>query len=118
MAVFGFIILGLCAGTLSGLLGVGGGVIIIPALTSLFGMGIKQAIGTSLAVIVPTAISGAIVHYKAGNVNLQGFILIALGAIIGGILGAKIVSLIPAGVLKTIFAIFMIIAAVRMLISK
>ena len=76
-----FIIIGLAAGILSGLLGVGGGIIIVPALTMFMGFDIKQAIGTSLAIIIPTALSGAVVHYTSGNVNLFGFLFVAAGAV-------------------------------------
>ena len=82
------IIIGVCAGIISGLLGLGGGVFLVPALLLFLDMSIHKAIGISLAVIVPTALSGALKHYHLGNVDLRVAALVAVGGIVGGFLGA------------------------------
>ncbi len=65
-----YLAVGLMAGFFSGLLGIGGGVIIVPALVLLLGFAMRTAIGTSLAIVVPTALAGAILHFQEGNLHL------------------------------------------------
>jgi len=112
------LILGFVTGVFSGLLGVGGGVIMVPAFTYIFHMSIQKAIGTSLAIIVPIALAGSLKHYMSGHVDIRilGFFLIT--ALIGGWIGASFVSVIPASLLKKIFAVFLIVVAIYMLVEK
>ena len=79
--MIGFILTGLSAGFVAGLLGVGGGVILVPALIFVLGVSIHSAIGISLAVIVPTAFTGAFKHFLSGNVDLKVAAIVAVFAI-------------------------------------
>ncbi|MHB8780471.1 MAG: sulfite exporter TauE/SafE family protein [Candidatus Geothermincolia bacterium] len=81
--------IGLVAGFVAGLLGVGGGVILIPAFVYLAGIEIKEAIGTSLLCITAMAVPGSIVHYLLGHVDLGLFALLALGVVPGSYLGSR-----------------------------
>lgn len=109
------ILIGLVAGFTGGLLGIGGGFIIVPALIFLKGLAPHKAIGISLAVIVPTAISGALKHYSLGNIDLRIALLIALGSIVGGYVGATTTGMVSEETLKKIFGIFTIFIGCNML---
>ncbi|RKY57690.1 MAG: sulfite exporter TauE/SafE family protein [Candidatus Latescibacterota bacterium] len=109
--------IGLAAGTASGLLGIGGGVVLVPALTLLVGLDVHKAVGISLATIIPTAISGTVKHYSAGNVDLKIALFIIAGAVTGGYLGATLSQHLPAHVLRRVFGGFLIVAAIRMLVK-
>ncbi len=108
---------GMVAGLLSGLLGVGGGVIIVPALVYFLGFEMHAAVGTSLAIIVPTAIASALTHYRQGNVRLDAFALIAVGSVLGSVAGARFAQVVPGDTLRKAFAVVMIFTAVRMLMG-
>lgn len=110
------ICLGICAGILSGTLGVGSGAIVVPALVLLFSFHEKTAQGTALAVMVPMALVGAI-RYKLSpdlQMDISSAALIALGAVAGALLGAELAARLPAGALRKIFAIFLMLIAARM----
>ena len=115
--LIGLIALGLTAGFTSGLLGIGGGVILVPALALIFGLPFHKAIGISLAIIIPTAFSSMLKHYQAGNVDFSFAIVITIFAIIGAWLGATYSSYLPAATLKKVFAIFMIAIGFNMLLG-
>ena len=111
--------LGLVAGVFSGLIGIGGGLIIIPVLVLGFGMSQHLAQGTSLALMVPPiGILAAWTYYKEGFVNLKAAGLICLAFLIGGLLGAKIATTIPSLVLKRIFGVVLMAASVKMILGK
>jgi uncharacterized membrane protein YfcA len=110
------IILGLVAGIVSGMTGIGGGIIILPALIFFFGFSQHQAQGTTLALLVlPIDLLAAWTYYKQGYVDVKVAALVCLGFIIGGWFGAKIGTSLPNGVLTKIFALILIISAVRVL---
>lgn len=112
------LLIGLMAGLISGLVGVGGGVVILPALVIILGFSQKLAQGTTLAVLVPpVGIFAVLVYYKSGNVDIKAAILIALGFILGSVFGAKLVSHLPSIAVSRIFAVFLIMVAVKMLID-
>lgn len=90
------ILAGLATGVLSGLVGIGGGIVLVPMLLYLFRTDMHVAAGTSLAVIVPTAIAGVVTHFTAGNVSLKLGLALAPGAIVGAMLGAYLASILPA----------------------
>lgn len=114
-----FVILGLVAGVFSGIIGLGGGVIIVPALVFIFGMSQQQAQGTTLALMVPPiGILAAYTYYQSGFVNLKIAGLVCLGFIFGGWLGAKIAVQLPKEVLQKIFAIVLLFLAVKMFFAK
>ncbi len=111
----GLVGVGLFAGVMGGLLGVGGGVVTVPMLILLFQVDPHKAIGTSLAAIVPTAIIAASRHIQLANVEWKLAGLIAAGAVFGAFLGASATSYISGDWLRRIFAAFLILMAVRML---
>lgn len=110
---------GLAAGMLSGLVGVGGGIIIVPALVFFMGMTQHEAQGTSLAVLLlPVGILAVVAYYKAGYVDLKSTALMASTFVIGGYFGAKLAIHIDQQMVKKIFGIFLIIVAVKMIFGK
>jgi uncharacterized membrane protein YfcA len=114
-------LIGIVTGIVSGLLGVGGGLIMVPAMTLLLSppiRDIKQAIGTSLAVIIPTAIIGAWKHH--GNQNVDWRIAAALipTAAIGAWIGAHLVNVIHADDLKRGFGGFLVLLGLKLLFFK
>lgn len=119
MSIVIFIILGVTAGVASGLLGIGGGLILIPALVYLFGFTQHQAQGTTLALMVPPiGILAAWTYYRQGNVDLKAAGLICLGFIVGGLLGAQWATAIPRDILRRIFGIFLLMISLHMIFVK
>ena len=113
------IFVGLTAGAFSGLIGIGGGIIIIPILTYFFGMTQKLAQGTTLALMLPPiGIMAAYVYYKGGFVDIKAALLISAGFIVGGWFGSKFAVNIPQGILTKVFAIFLLAVSVKMLLEK
>lgn len=114
-------IIGLASGVTSGLFGVGGGIIMVPALLLLLSppiRDIKQAVGTSLVVIIPTALMGAGKHFTQGNVEWRTALLVAPLAIGGSYLGAWLTTHIAADSLKRMFGGFIILVGVKLLFFK
>jgi uncharacterized membrane protein YfcA len=109
---------GIVVGILSGLLGVGGGFILVPLLVYFSELSMHQAIGTSLAVIIPTALCAGFVHFQHGNISLKIVAGLVLFTVIGSFIGAYFANHIPAAVLKKIFAVFLAIMAIKMFISN
>ena len=110
------LLLGLVAGFASSMVGIGGGLIIVPALVFLFGFDQKTAQGTSLLLLsLPVAAAGAFTYYKAGNASLSTALLLGIGFIAGGFLGGKLATGVDTTVMKKIFAVFMILIAVKYL---
>lgn len=112
-------LLGVVAGVLSGTMGIGSGTVVIPALVLLFAFSQKSAAGTCLAVMVPMALVGALRYWMNPRIELRvSYIaLIALGAVIGALVGSELASRLPGHVLRRIFAVFIIVVAVRMLLT-
>lgn len=113
-----FTVTGALMGTLSGMLGIGGGVVAVPLLMFLVGMDPKMAMGTSLAVIVPVAISGCYKQFRQGNVNFKAAALIAVAGIPAAYLGAHLNGVLPKDLLTQIFAVFLIFIGIKMLCGK
>lgn len=110
------ILVGIAAGILSGLVGVGGGIIIVPALVYFIGFSQKTAQGTSLALIMlPVGIFGVIQYYKQGYVDYKIVGILAIGFLAGSFFGSKLALIISQETLKKVFAILMIIIAIKML---
>jgi uncharacterized membrane protein YfcA len=111
-----YVAIGLVAGTFAGLFGVGGGVLIVPALIFLAKFPIKTALGTSLGsiAILPVGLLGAYTYYRHGNLNIRASLLIALGIFVGAWIGARLAQMIPAATLQRIFAVFIMIMAIRL----
>lgn len=114
--LWGFVALGLCVGVFSGMLGLGGGVIVVPALVFVCGFGQKAAQGTALAVMVPMALVGAIRYWRNPEIELRGTViaLISLGAIVGTLFGTELAARLPAATLRKLFAVFLVVVGVRM----
>jgi len=114
-----FILLGVIAGILSGLIGVGGGVIIVPALVLVFGFTQHQAQGTTLALLVPPiGILAAWSYYRQGNVNVAAAIFIVIGFLAGSVFGARMAGALSDVMLKKIFGISLFLIAIRMIFFK
>jgi uncharacterized membrane protein YfcA len=114
-----YIVLGLVAGVLSGLLGIGGGVIIIPILILLFGLSQQQAQGTTLALMVPPiGLLAAWAYYQQGYVNIKMAAFICAGFFVGGYFGAKLATALPTGVLQKVFGAALLLTAIYMIIRK
>ena len=111
------VIIGGAAGLLSGLLGVGGGILLVPALVLLVGFGQHRAQATSLAAILPIAVVGAFVFGRADSVDLLAALLLAAGSLLGVQLGARLMHRLSPERLSLIFAIFLIVVAVSMLVG-
>ena len=117
MEILLFLILGLAVGILSGLIGIGGGVLLTPALIYIFGFSQYQAQGTTLALLVPPiGILGAWTYYQKGYVNVPAAALICIGFVLGGLLGANLAVGISETLLRRIFGLAMLGISVRMLI--
>ena len=108
--------IGLVAGVLSGLLGVGGGVIMVPAMVALLAFTQQQAQGTSLAAIVPAALAGAVVyHFRGGHVQWPVAVAMGLAAMVGSwLLGAPLATKLDADLLKRLFGVLLIVVGLRM----
>ncbi|MBS1946203.1 MAG: sulfite exporter TauE/SafE family protein [Bacteroidetes bacterium] len=107
---------GLLAGTLSGLVGVGGGIIIVPALAFILGFSQQQAQGTSLGLLLlPSGIFAVISYYKQGYIDMKVVFILFLGFLLGGYLGSKISLNISDAALKKTFAVILFIIAGKML---
>ncbi len=110
------ILVGVAAGMLSGLVGVGGGIIIVPALVYFISFSQKSAQGTSLALIMlPVGIFGVLQYYKQGHVDFRIVGILAIGFLAGSFFGSRIALSLPQETLKKYFAVLMIIMAVKML---
>ncbi|MBQ4828953.1 sulfite exporter TauE/SafE family protein [Alteromonas sp. CI.11.F.A3] len=120
------LVLGVIVGLLAGMLGIGGGLIIVPVLSYLLihfaGMTVETvmpvAIATSLSTIIFTGMSSAFAHYRLGNIHKPTVLYTGFGIAIGAILGAQIASHISGALLKDIFAVLVIIIAAQMIFGK
>ena len=117
--IISLVIIGLLAGLLSGLVGVGGGIIMVPLLVLFLGFTQFQAQGTSLAVLaVPVTAVAVFNYYKEGQINLKYAAIIAVFFVIGSIVGSKFALTLDQKVLKKIFAVVLVIIAGKMLLEK
>jgi uncharacterized membrane protein YfcA len=111
---FGLIIIGLIAGVASGMFGIGGGVIIVPALTVLLGFGLKTAVGTSLAALhLPVSIFAVVAYYRAGKLRFSTAAWIAGGLIFGAFVGAQIALSLDTKTLQRLYGVFLLYMAWR-----
>lgn len=117
--MFAYIALGLTAGIFSGFIGVGGGVLIVPALVFIFKMSQHNAQGTTLALLVPPiGLMAAWTYYKEGYVDLKIAGLIAAGFFFGGLLGAKLSVNMSNDALQKVFGGIMLMIALKMIFGK
>jgi len=116
MSYLTLLAIGLIAGVLSGMFGIGGGLIIVPALLFLVKMQQFEALGTSLAALIPpVGLLGAIEYYRNGHINLKYAALIAFGLFIGAYFGARITLSLSPDLVRRMYAIFLLIVAARIL---
>ena len=114
-----YIVLGLCAGTLSGIFGIGGGIMLIPGLVFLAGLTQHEAQGTTLAImLLPIGLLAVMRYYQSGHVHFYIAAFICVGFVIGGLLGANIAEMLPNLVLKKAFGLFLMIVSVYMIFSR
>jgi len=114
--IFILIIIGIAAGILSGLFGVGGGIIIVPALVFFIGMTQHEAQGTSLGLmLLPIGVLAAMNYFKSGNLDIRAGLIIALAFVIGGYFGSKFALGIQEITLKRIFGVMMFAVSIKLI---
>lgn len=111
------IIIGAITGIVNGLFGSGGGTIIVPALVFLLHLEDHKAHATAISIILPLSIVSTIIYFKNGAIKFDIALMVAIGGIVGGFVGAKVLNKIPSKILRKIFGVFMIVAAIRMVIK-
>ncbi|MBM4166539.1 MAG: sulfite exporter TauE/SafE family protein [Ignavibacteria bacterium] len=114
-----FLITGIVVGFSSGIVGVGGGVFVIPILVFLFGFSQKMAQGTSLAMLLPpVGILAVMEYYRSGNINVNVAIVLALGYLFGAYFGSSLAVTLSNDMLKKIFGILLLGVSLKMLLGK
>jgi hypothetical protein len=113
------LIIGLTGGLVSGILGIGGGIVIIPMLVGLLGYSQKDAQGTSLGLLLlPIGILAVMNYYKAGHINLKAVAIMVITFVIGSYISSLFALSIPEGTLKKIFAVFLFLYALKLFLGK
>jgi uncharacterized membrane protein YfcA len=113
------IVIGIITGVMAGMLGIGGAIIMIPALVYILGISQTSAQGTSLAVMLPpVGIIAAYNYFKAGEVNIRFALILAICFLAGSYFGSKLALSLPQPVLKKIFGMLLLLVAAKMLLSK
>jgi uncharacterized protein len=116
LTVLFLVIVGLAAGALSGMVGIGGGIIIVPALVYILGFSQLQAQGTSLGLLLlPVGFLAVMNYYKQGYIDIKVVLIMCVTFVIGGWLGSKITLALPQETVKKIFAIVLLLVAGKML---
>jgi uncharacterized membrane protein YfcA len=119
MQYAGLLLIGVVAGICAGMFGIGGGLIIVPALALIYGMSQHSAVGTSLgAILLPVGALGAWVYYKNGHLNVVYALLIAAGLLVGGYVGARLVQPISDVTLRRMFGAFLLLVSIKMIWGK
>lgn len=108
--------IGIGTGVVSGLLGVGGGIFLVPGMVLFLGMTQHLAEGTSLLVIIPTALVGAFTLYRQGYVLLLAAAILGAGGIAGAFIGSRIALSVPSHTLRVIFALYLVLMGVRVVV--
>ncbi len=108
------LLIGILIGLVNGLFGSGGGTIAVPALVFVLGLNQHKAHATAISIIFPLSLISSFLYFRHGILNLKIAGLVALGGVIGSYIGAKNLKKVPSNILRKIFGIFMIIAAIRM----
>jgi len=109
--------IGFAAGILSGLIGIGGAILMVPGMIYFLGISQHMAQATSLAVIIPGAVVSAVVYYSYGQLNIHLSLLFAVGGVVGAYIGSSIMPLIKPDVLRKIFAAVAMAMAIKMGVS-
>ena len=109
----GILIVGIIAGVMSGLFGIGGGIIMVPSLIAFFGMGMLNANATSLAaMLLPVGVLGVIAYYKAGYINIKESLWISIGLLSGSFFGAELAVSVDVKILSKLYAAFLLYVAI------
>jgi uncharacterized membrane protein YfcA len=109
-----FPLVGLSAGVMSGLFGIGGGLVIVPMLIAFLHMDTKRAVGTSLgALLLPVTLPGVLIYYNAGQLNIPYAVTVAAGLVLGALVGAKITISLPAMTVKRIYSLFLLFMGIN-----
>lgn len=110
--------IGVAAGFLAGLLGIGGGLLMVPAMVLLLGFDQHVAQGTSLVVIIPAALAGTYSHYRNGRVSIRDAAFLAAGGVAGALLGSTSALSVDDALLRRLFGIFLVVVAVQLVWSR
>ncbi|WP_429083287.1 sulfite exporter TauE/SafE family protein [Brassicibacter mesophilus] len=106
--------IGFVTGIVNGLFGSGGGTIVVPAMIFLLGVEDHKAHATAISIILPLTIISTYIYFRHGILDLRPALLVTIGGVLGSFIGAKLLNKIPCNILRKIFGVFMIIAAIRM----
>lgn len=119
MQIIGFILTGLLAGALSGITGIGGGIVVIPMLIYAFGFSERMAQGTTLALLVPPiGIMAAWTYYQRGFVDIKVAAILAVGFVVGSMLSARFAVDMNDGTIRRIFAVMLMVVAIKMFFAN
>lgn len=110
-----YVIIGIITGIANGLFGSGGGTIAVPAMVLILGADEHKAHATAISIILPLTILSSVFYISNNFVDWNITWKVTAGGVIGGFIGAKLLNICPANILRKVFAIFMIIAAIRMI---
>jgi uncharacterized membrane protein YfcA len=117
--IAGYVVLGLLGGILSGLLGIGGAIILVPALIYVFGFDQQTAQGTTLAMLVPpTGLLAVMQYYKTGHIDFKVAAILCIGVFLGAYFGGWLATQVSAITLKRTFGVLLLVVGVKMLIGK
>lgn len=114
----GMVLVGAAAGTFSALLGVGGGILMVPALVLGFKVEMHRAVGTALAAMLPIVVVGLVRHSGFGNVDARAALWLAAGGMVGASLGAALSRQLPAVTLERLFGLLLMAVSARMLLGR
>ncbi len=115
--LYKLLIIGMMIGLVNGLFGSGGGTIAVPALVFILGLDQHKAHATAISIIFPLSLISSFLYFRHGVLNLKIAGIVALGGIIGSYIGAKNLKKVPNNILRKTFGVFMIIAAIRMIMA-
>lgn len=116
--ILALLVIGLSAGLLAGLLGIGGGVVIVPAMVLVMGLDQHVAQGTSLLVIIPAAAFGSFTHHRQGRLAVRDAASLAMGGVLGAVLGSVTALSLDEQLLRRLFAILILGVAARLLMTR
>lgn len=114
-------LVGLLTGVLTGMFGIGGGALMVPAMMFFLGLDLKQAAGTSLAAqVLPIGLLGSIVYYRSGQLNVQYAVVLALGLTLGNVVGALFTTqaFVSVETMRRMFGLLLVIVGVRFLLTR
>jgi uncharacterized protein len=111
------ILIGFLVGIIGGFTGVGGGIVIVPLLL-LLGFSSQKAVGTSFLSVLILSISAVFAHFRLGNIDYKMGLFLAIGAIVGAQIGARITEVVPSEIFKKVFAIILMLIAIKIFFQR